>query len=229
MSPREALELAGLAVTVVGLPFAVWVYLAQQSKERENEEEEGYQHLSDAYNDFLGVVLANADLRLRTTDALPAPTPEQHERMLTIFDMLVSLFERAFIVAHKTDMSPTEQRRWNSWDDYMREWCRRQDFANALPFLLMVLPGRTVKRTTIATLLVMFGVFMMRWNVVIGGQAFSLSFAGFMHYHLPLLPTSWETFREGLFGALTVMTTPFVIFWFLNKIFPAFLKEEEVH
>ena len=48
-------------------------------------------------------------------------------------------------------------------------------------------------------------------------------------YHLPILPTSWETFRDGLFGALTVMVTPFVIFWFLNKIFPAFLKEEEAH
>ncbi len=108
-----------------------------------------------------------------------------------------------------------------SWD-ILREVILERDFnkifimqyaiGNALPFLLMILPGRTVKRTTVATVLVMFGVFMMRWNVVIGGQAFSLSFAGFMHYHLPILPTSWETFREGLFGALTVMATPFVDF-----------------
>ncbi len=125
-----------------------------------------------------------------------------------------------------------------SWD-ILREVILERDFTkifimqyaigNVLPFLLMVLPGRNIRRITVATLLVMFGVFMMRWNVVIGGQAFSLSFAGFMHYHLPILPTSWETFREGLFGALTVMATPFVIFWFLNKIFPAFLKEEEAH
>ena len=136
MTLREAFELASLAVTVVGLPFAVWVFIVQQRKERENEEEEGYQHLSDAYNAFLGVVLANADLRLRTADALPSPTPEQQERRLIIFDMLVSLFERAFLVAYKPQMSPTEQRRWNSWDDYMREWCRRADFRNALPQLL---------------------------------------------------------------------------------------------
>ena len=136
MSAREALEVASLAVTVVGLPFAVWVFMAQQRKERENEEEEGYQHLSDAYNAFLKVVLAHADLQLRTTSALPSPTPEQHERMLVIFDMLISLFERAFLVAYKPQMSATEQRRWNSWDDYMREWCRREDFHNALPQLL---------------------------------------------------------------------------------------------
>lgn len=136
MSFRDALELASFAVTVVGLPFAMWVFIAQQRKERENEEEEAYQHLSDAYNEFMKVVLAHADLQLRSTTALPNPTPEQRERMLVIFDMLVSLFERAYLVAYKDDMSATEQRRWNSWDDFMRDWCRRDDFANALPQLL---------------------------------------------------------------------------------------------
>jgi hypothetical protein len=133
---KDWFELASYAVTVIALPFAVWVFLAEQRKERENEEEEAYQHLSDAYNDFLKVVLANADLQLRSTPALPGPTPEQHERMLIIFDMLVSLFERAYLVAYKEEMSATERRRWNSWDDYMHEWCRREDFLKALPQLL---------------------------------------------------------------------------------------------
>lgn len=133
---RDAWELASFVVTVVALPFAVWVFLAEQRKERENEEEEAYQHLSDAYNEFLKIVLANSDLQLRTTSALSDPTPEQDDRMRVIFDMLISLFERAYLVAFKENMSPTEQRRWNSWDDYMREWCRRDDFHNALPLLL---------------------------------------------------------------------------------------------
>ncbi len=136
MSWRDALEMASFLVTVVGLPFAIGVFLYEQRRERENEEEEGYQLLSNAYNDFLGVVLANSDLQLRTAAALPDPTPQQHERMLVIFDMLISLFERAYLVAFKLDMSETEARRWNSWDDYMREWCRRDDFFNALPTLV---------------------------------------------------------------------------------------------
>ena len=133
---REALEVASFAVTVFALPFAVWVFAVEQRKERENEEEEAFQLLSDAYNDFLKVVLAHADLQLRSSAALPDPTSEQRERMLVIFDMLIALFERAYLVAHKPQMNPTEQRRWNSWDDYMREWCRREDFHNALPLLL---------------------------------------------------------------------------------------------
>jgi hypothetical protein len=136
MNLRDAFEFASFVVTVVALPFAVWVFLAEQRKERENEEEEAYQLLSDAYIDFLKIVLANADLQLRSTAALPNPTPEQNERMLVIFDMLVSLFERAYLVAYKDLMTPAERRRWNSWDDYMREWCRRDDFLTALPLLL---------------------------------------------------------------------------------------------
>jgi hypothetical protein len=136
MTWRDAWELASYVVTVIALPFAVGVFLIEQRKERDNEDEESYQHLSDAYNDFLKVVLANADLQLRSSTALPEPTSEQNERIRVIFDMLISLFERAYLVAYKHDMSAAEARRWNSWDDYMREWCRRDDFYNALPLLL---------------------------------------------------------------------------------------------
>jgi hypothetical protein len=129
-------ELASQWVTAVGLPFAVWVFIVQQRKERENEEEEAYQRLSDAYHQFLAVVLANADLQLRSASALADATLEQRERMRVIFDMLISLFERAYLVAWKPRMSAAEQRRWNSWDDYMREWCQREDFYNLLPQLL---------------------------------------------------------------------------------------------
>lgn len=133
---RDTWELASFIVTTLALPFAIGFFVWEQRKERDNEDEEAYQLLSDAYNDFLKVVLANPDLHLRTNEPLLDPTPEQLERMRVIFDMLISLFERAYLVAYKPDMSETERRRWNSWDDYMREWCRREDFHNALPLLL---------------------------------------------------------------------------------------------
>jgi hypothetical protein len=136
MISRDTWELWSFIVTALGLPVAIVIFLWQQRKERENEDEEGYQLLSNAYNDFLKVVLAHPDLQLRSNEPLPSATPEQIERMLVIFDMLISLFERAYLVAYKPKMSDEERRRWNSWDDYMREWCRRDDFHNALPLLL---------------------------------------------------------------------------------------------
>jgi hypothetical protein len=133
---RDAWEVASFIVTALGLPFAILFFAWEQRKERDNEEEAAYQLLSDAYNDFLKVVLVHPDLQLRSNEPLPDPSAEQRERMLVIFDMLVSLFERAYLVAFKPNMGETEARRWNSWDDYMREWCRREDFHNALPLLL---------------------------------------------------------------------------------------------
>ncbi len=122
-----------------------------------------------------------------------------------------------------------------SWDilreviyglDFTKIFILQYGVGNLLPFFLFLLPGLTVRRAALASILVIYGVFMMRWNVVIGGQAFSLTFSGFMHYHLPIIPHDWETFREGLAGALLVMATPFALFWGLNKIFPVFLQEE---
>jgi len=123
-----------------------------------------------------------------------------------------------------------------SWDilrsvmygkDFLNIFVLQYGLGNLVPFVLLILPGRTMKRTVLALLLVLFGVFMMRWNVVIGGQAFSLSFSGYMHYHIPIIPHSLETFKEGLFGALTVIATPFVLFWFINKFVPSLGREAQ--
>ena len=129
-------ELLSYIVTVVGLPLAIGVFLYERRKERENEEEAIWHQLSDAYIDFLQVVLANPDLKLRSRAPTPDLTDEQRERMWVIFDMLISLFERAYLLAYEPDMGAQQRRRWHSWEDYMREWCQRDDFREHLPELL---------------------------------------------------------------------------------------------
>jgi hypothetical protein len=83
-------ELMSYVVTVIGLPLAITVYLFEQRKERENEEEEVYQQVSDNYQDFLKVALKNPDLRLFSSDATVSLTEEQQERQRIIFSMLIS-------------------------------------------------------------------------------------------------------------------------------------------
>jgi hypothetical protein len=136
MFNAETWELASYVVTVIGLPLAIAVFLVEQRRERRNEEDEVYQLLSDAYNDFLRVVIDNPDLRLRSATATPDRSAEQQERMLVIFDMLISLLERAYLTAYSAAMTPEQLRRWNSWEDFMREWVRRDDFYYRLPQLL---------------------------------------------------------------------------------------------
>ncbi|MHB8845850.1 MAG: hypothetical protein ACYC7L_14005 [Nitrospirota bacterium] len=134
--PLETWELLSYVVTVIGLPLAIFVFLYEKRKERNNEDEEVYQLLSDNYQDFQKVALANPDLRLFSAEESVQLTAEQKERMLIIFDMLVSLFERAYLLMYDEKMSPEQLRRWHSWEDYMRDWCRRADFRAALPALL---------------------------------------------------------------------------------------------
>lgn len=116
-----------------------------------------------------------------------------------------------------------------SWDilrsviyekDFFKIFILQYGLGNIVPFIIFLLPGLTIRRALLGGLLVLMGVFMMRWNVVIGGQAFSASFSGFMEYQLPIWPDNMETFKEGLFGALTVIITPFVLFFCVTRVLP---------
>ena len=130
-------EALSYIVTIFGLPLAIIVFMYEQRRERRNEDEELHQRLSDEYTNFLKLVLTNPDLQLLRKGTPDQPlTDEQKERKLAIFNILVSLFERAYILVYEEKMGHQRQRLWLSWEDYMREWCRRQDFREALPGLL---------------------------------------------------------------------------------------------
>jgi len=117
-----------------------------------------------------------------------------------------------------------------SWDilrsviygkDFVSIFILQYTCGNLLPFIMLLIPGLTIRRAVLATVLVIFGVFMMRWNVVIGGQAFSNSYAGYMHYHLPIIPHNMDALKEGVVGALIIAVLPFIFFWFFNKFAPS--------
>jgi len=122
-----------------------------------------------------------------------------------------------------------------SWDvlasavygrEFKQVFLLQYGIGSLVPLVLFLIPRLTVRRAAVGVALVLFGIFMMRWNVVIGGQSFSLTLAGYMHYVLPIVPTSWETFKEGAFGAISVLLFPFLLFYLLVKICPVFAPPE---
>ncbi|PWB60832.1 MAG: polysulfide reductase [Deltaproteobacteria bacterium] len=66
----------------------------------------------------------------------------------------------------------------------------------------------------ISVLLIQFGIFATRWNVVIGGQMFSKSFRGLTTYKMEIGGI------EGLLYALVLLVLPIVILTVLLKILP---------
>jgi len=161
---------------------------------------------------------------------------QEHEVKMTSKYLLI--FMTLAITLEILDMIFRGYTAVKSWDalrmviyehDFMKIFVYQYGIGNLLPFILLLIPGIGARRAAVASVLVLFGVLMMRWNVVIGGQAFSLTFAGFMEYHLPIIPHDIETFKEGVGGSIMVFTAPFVIFYFLNMIFPAFMTDKDAH
>jgi len=172
------------------------------------------------------------------TDLTPEGLHEMQDHETTMTAKYLRIFMILAITLELLDIIFRGYTAVKSWDilreviyehDFFKIFILQYGIGNALPFLMLLLPGLTTRRACIASVLVLFGVFMMRWNVVIGGQAFSLTFDGFMEYSLPIIPHDIETFKEGLGGVLLVFATPFVIFYFLNMIFPAFYSDDDAH
>ena len=129
-------ELMSYVVTTIGFPLAILVFVYEQKKERDNEDEEVYQLLSDNYQDFLTVALGHPDLRLFTAEQTPRA---QRRAARAHADHLhhAGLAVRARLpAAVRAEDVGEAARRWLSWEDYMREWCRRGDFRALLPVLL---------------------------------------------------------------------------------------------
>lgn len=111
-------EALSYLVTIFGLPMAILVFMYEQRRERQGEEEELYQRLSDEYTGFLKLVLGNPDLQLLRKGAPDQPlTDEQNERKVAIFSILISLFERAYLLVFEEKMDRQTQRLWRSWED----------------------------------------------------------------------------------------------------------------
>jgi Ni/Fe-hydrogenase subunit HybB-like protein len=72
-----------------------------------------------------------------------------------------------------------------------------------------------------AAILIQLGIFATRWNVVIGGQLFSKSFRGLTTYKMEVVGI------EGLFAAIVLLITPFMILTVLLKLLPANESPEE--
>jgi len=136
MTGLEWLEALSYLVTIIGLPLAISVYVYDRRRDQQTDEEEIFLRLSDEYADFMRLVIDNADLHLLSPAVKGELSEDQQERKHALFAILVSLFERAYVLVYEDDMSRQQARLWQSWEDYMTEWCQREDFRAALPTLL---------------------------------------------------------------------------------------------
>lgn len=132
----RAFEFLSYLVTVLGLPlagFALWREMraerANEEKEIEQREDEIYVALSQQYSALLESALAHPELDVTEAGSGEKLSPEQRRRQAIYFEMLMALFERAFILLYEDAPSGQGGRRWGSWADFFAYWLKRPDFA----------------------------------------------------------------------------------------------------
>ncbi|MCX6251688.1 MAG: polysulfide reductase NrfD [Bacteroidetes bacterium] len=93
-----------------------------------------------------------------------------------------------------------------------------------LAFLQFKKPTDKIRHTIylVISMLILVGIFFMRWNVVIGGQLFSKSFYGFTSFKIGLIGT------EGYLMASVWIIVPLLILAFLLWLLPPWKKSEEL-
>ena len=126
------MELLSYIATVVGIPLALFVFVFEEKKERQAEQEEIYEKLMDHYARIQERLFEYPELDQHDT---PLTDAEDARRQYILYEMLISLFERSFILLYgETD--PAYRRMWNSWEDYIAQWLAHHNFRNALPRLV---------------------------------------------------------------------------------------------
>lgn len=129
----ELMELLSYIATVFGIPLAIMTFIYQERKERQAEQEEIYDKLMDHYSEIQEKLFEYPELDQHD---IPLQDPEASRRQRILYEMLVSLFERAFILLYgETD--PAYKRMWNSWTDYIDLWSSRPNFRAHLPTMML--------------------------------------------------------------------------------------------
>lgn len=129
------MELGSYVATIIGFPFAIMIFWREQRAEVEGEEEGIYASLSQSYVDFMKMALSHSDLGIFSHNPKQLDD-EQKERRFILFGILISLFERAYLLVHEDKMNKKTARMWQTWEDYISEWIVREDFRSVLPDLL---------------------------------------------------------------------------------------------
>lgn len=126
------LEIATYITTLLGIPAAIYVYLQEKKKARKEREYGTYNALDDKYIEFLNLCLDNTDLDIYhiEREELDNYSTEQVSREIIIFEILISILERAFLM-YRDQSSKIKKEQWEGWNAYMEDWLQRENFQRA--------------------------------------------------------------------------------------------------
>jgi hypothetical protein len=130
-------QLIAHVVTVIGFPIAIWSYWKQselQHKDRERQridrENGTYSSLDDRYMEYLKLCVEFPNLGMFNpvqkvrTDYSDAEVVQRY----AMFEILLSIFERAYLMMYDDRESAARGRQWSGWETYLKSWRTHPDF-----------------------------------------------------------------------------------------------------
>ncbi len=131
-SIKIVLEIITLSAAILGIPIAIFLFYSEKKKERLDREYGTYNALDDKYIDYLIICLDNSDLDIYLSDENEKThlDDQQIVRQNSIFEILVCLFERAFLM-YKGQSEKSRKKQWNGWNKYIEDWMNKESFRNA--------------------------------------------------------------------------------------------------
>ena len=131
-SVKIVLEIIALSATIIGIPVYIYIYYKEKKRERLDREYGTYNALDDKYIDFLRLCIDNIDLNIYLLDnEITKNLNEQQKiRQYIIFEILVCIFERAFLM-YKGHSDKIRRNQWVGWNSYIEDWLNNESFRKA--------------------------------------------------------------------------------------------------
>lgn len=118
---------------ITGLFFAIKAYRQATRKEQIDRQRGTYDSLDEKYLDFLQLSIKHPELDIFERPMLTPPEltdSKQQMQQLAAFDILLSIFERAFLL-YKDEEDGLRRRQWAGWKGSMSQYAGRENFRRA--------------------------------------------------------------------------------------------------
>ena len=129
---KDLLQISASAAVLVGIPWGLYQHYRAVKKEQRDRELGTYNALDEKYIEYQRLCLDHSNLDVADVphQHVSRSSPEDERKQVILFTILMSIFERAYLM-YGDQATSVKRRQWSGWDEYIRSFCRRDNFRKA--------------------------------------------------------------------------------------------------
>jgi hypothetical protein len=126
----DIVTIIGVLGAIIGIAISCRTYSTQKIKDRLDREYGTFDELDDKYIEFMYVCAQHPELDLFSEPALGNRnlTHEQLKTERALYAVLISIFERAYVMFEQRAEKQMYERQFSGWEKCMESYCGRKSF-----------------------------------------------------------------------------------------------------